>query len=302
MSVPFTVLGGYLGAGKTTLINHLLANAGGQRLALIINDFGAINIDAELISEQTDDQINLTNGCICCGMSAGFDQAIDRLLDRDPLPERIVVEASGVADVSALAQYGHHPGLMLDGIIVVADAETVRARARDKYVDKTVLRQLKSADLIVLNKSDLVSTEVLDDVRSWLAALAPQVPILAARYCRIPLAALFGLEHTVREAMHIHEDGHQDHAEYRTWHYRNDTPLERSHVDAFLAALPGCVLRGKGFFNVGQRLLYQRVGSRTSLEVSDSEGPTQLVLIGPAAELDTDALDDLAARLLERRD
>ena len=72
VSIPFTVLGGYLGAGKTTLVNHLLRNAGGQRLALIINDFGAINIDAELISEQTEDQINLTNGCICCGMSAGL--------------------------------------------------------------------------------------------------------------------------------------------------------------------------------------------------------------------------------------
>ena len=142
MSIPFTVLGGYLGAGKTTMVNHLLANARGERLALIINDFGAINIDAELISERTEDQINLTNGCICCGMSAGFDEALESLLSRQPPPDRIIVEASGVADVVSLAQYGHHPGLSLDGIIVLADAETVRAKARDKYVDKTVLRQL----------------------------------------------------------------------------------------------------------------------------------------------------------------
>ena len=245
MSIPFTVLGGYLGAGKTTLVNHLLANVHGERLALIINDFGAINIDAELISEQTEDQINLTNGCICCGMSAGFDEALDSLLARDPVPDRIIVEASGVADVTALAQYGHHPGLLLDGIIVLADAETVRAKARDKYVDKTVLRQLKAADVLVLNKIDLVTPEQKEDLQSWLKEIAPDTPILPTDHGRAPVSALFGLGHVeqlISPAGRVSGHGHH-HESYRTWDYSSEAPLPRTQVEAFLAALPATVLR-----------------------------------------------------------
>lgn len=297
MSIPFTVLGGYLGAGKTTLLNHILANADGLRLALIINDFGAINIDAELISEQTDDQINLTNGCICCGMSAGFDEALDSLLERRPAPDRIVVEASGVADVSGLAQYGHHPGLVLDGIIVVADAETVRAKARDKYVDKTVIRQLVSADLIVLNKTDLVSPEVQADVRGWLATLAPDTPLLPTSHCQLPIHALFDVGHTERSG----DSNQHGHENYSTWHYRRHAPLDRDRVNEFLQALPAGILRGKGFFNVGERLLYQQVGKRLTLVDTGTTGTTEFVLIGLSDELDLSRLDALASEVLDAR-
>jgi G3E family GTPase len=297
--IPFNVLGGYLGAGKTTLVNHLLRHARGERLALIINDFGAINIDAELISEQTDDQINLTNGCICCGMSAGFDEAIESLLKRDPLPDRIIVEASGVADVTALAQYGHHPGLRLDGIIVLADAETVRAKARDKYVDKTVLRQLRGADLIVLNKTDLVSDETVEDLRQWLEHISPGVPVVSSRYGQIPIDAFFGTSHfDPEEEDAAHQSG--DHENYVTWHFESDAAVTQAQVEAFIAALPATVLRGKGFFNVGadvegQCLLYQQVGRRWTLTPHPKQASTRIVLIGLAVELDPETLDTAAA-------
>ena len=106
-AIAFTVLGGYLGAGKTTLLNRLLNASHGLRIALLINDFGAINIDSELIETQTDQQINLTNGCVCCGLTDGFDAAIDSLMSANPRPQHIVIEASGVADVHSLAQYGN---------------------------------------------------------------------------------------------------------------------------------------------------------------------------------------------------
>ncbi len=303
MGIPFTVLGGYLGAGKTTLVNHLLNNAHGERLALIINDFGAINIDSELISEQTDDQISLTNGCICCGMSAGFDEAIADLLERDPAPDRIIVEASGVADVVSLAQYGHHPGLNLDGIIVLADAETVRTKARDKYVDKTVLRQLRGADLIVLNKVDLVSQQQLDDLENWLRETAPGTPLVRSVHAELPTQALFGLGHIEPPV----EEEHSGHESYVTWHYEPEGPLSPESVDAFLSSLPVGVLRGKGFFQVAgaqgdRRLLYQQVGQRMTLTpqgsppASDSGG--RLVIIGLEVELNTATLDELAERYL----
>jgi G3E family GTPase len=304
MSIPFTVLGGYLGAGKTTLVNRLLRDAEGERLALIINDFGAINIDADLISEQTDDQINLTNGCICCGMSAGFDEAIDGLMARDPAPDRIIVEASGVADVISLAQYGHHPGLNLDGIIVLADAETVRAKARDKYVDKTVLRQLKGADLIVLNKVDLVSGEQLRDLEAWLLEIAPDTPLARASHSDVPVRMLFGLGHVEKPILAEEHGGHEA---YVNWHYEQEQPLARQSIEAFLAALPAGVLRGKGFFRVSgseseQHLLYQQVGQRRTLEphsnpITGSNG-SRLVMIGLERQLNTTILDELAERHL----
>jgi len=311
MAIPFNVLGGYLGAGKTTLMNHLLKTAGGERLALIINDFGAINIDAALISEQTEDQINLTNGCICCGMSAGFDDALESLLERSPRPDRIIVEASGVADVTALAQYGHHPGLRLDGIIVLADVETVRAKARDKYVDRTVLRQLRGADLLVLNKIDLVSPDATEAVRAWFQEVAPGVAGVNSRHGEVPREVLFGLEPggLRTDAALVGHAGHAGHETYASWYFTCDGPLPRAAVEAFIASLPDAVLRAKGFFLIepGERYLFQMVGRRQSLTRADIRAPdnpgqtekpaTALVAIGLAAQLDAAQLDGIAEAL-----
>jgi G3E family GTPase len=295
VSIPYTILGGYLGAGKTTLLNRLLADNDGLRLALLINDFGAINIDAQLIASRTDDQINLTNGCICCGLSAGFDEAIDQLLARQPPPDRIIVEASGVADVVSLAQYGHHPGLRLDGVIVVADAETVRSKARDKYVATTVTRQLEGADLIILNKTDLIDRTQRSDLLDWLGTLAPETPVIPTSYCQVSKDLLLGFDHRPREPTR-----HPGHETYATWYFETKSPLAAESVDGFVTALPPSVLRAKGFFNLtsGKRLLYQRVGRRDTLESSETTGPTELVMIGLAAELPSDTLDQLAGRLI----
>lgn len=293
MTIPFTLLGGYLGAGKTTLVNHLLAHNAGEHLALLINDFGTINIDAELIDSRTEVQINLTNGCICCGLAAGFDEAIETLARREPPPDRIIVEASGVADVVSLAQYGHHPGLTLDGIIVIADADSVRAKARDRYVADTVLRQLRGADLIILNKTDLVTNERTDSIIDWLSNVAPGVPVVPAVDCRVPTPLLLGLERHPRPT-----DEHDDHEAYATWHLESHEPLSERAVEAFVAALPDDVLRAKGFFNLGgRRQRFQRVGQRWTLEVDTSTGPTQIVAVGLEAELDPATLDRLASEL-----
>ena len=196
--MAFTVLGGYLGAGKTTLLNRLLRDNRGLRIALLINDFGAINIDASLIAEQTEQQINLTNGCVCCGLSDGFDAAIDQLLQTEPRPDHIVVEASGVADVSSLSQYGKTPGLKLDGVLVVADAVSVQQKAQDKYVANTVKRQLLAADLLVLNKTDLVTPQHLERVKAWLADLTNSAPVVATTFCELPQSLLLGKTSTSR--------------------------------------------------------------------------------------------------------
>ena len=143
--IPLTIIGGYLGAGKSTLLQRLVREPGDRILGLLINDFGSINIDAELIASADHNKVELTNGCICCSLADGFHEALETLLLRDPTPDHILVEASGVADVHSLAQYGHHPELSLSGVLVVVDSETVRDKSKDPYVGRTITRHIEAA-------------------------------------------------------------------------------------------------------------------------------------------------------------
>ena len=173
-SIPVTVIGGYLGSGKTTLLNALLRGTHGLRLAVLVNDFGSINIDAELIAAHQGDTISLANGCICCSLQDNLGSTFYALAERSDPPDHIVIEASGVADPRRIGRYAQAiPGLQLDGIIVLVDAESIRQQARDKYVGDTVLLQLQAADLLVLSKTDLVTAATVGEVRAWLAAQAP---------------------------------------------------------------------------------------------------------------------------------
>lgn len=307
-TVPFTVLGGYLGAGKTTLLNRLLNDNQGVRIALLINDFGAINIDAALIENQTDQQINLTNGCVCCGLSDGFDEAIGSLLDSEHPPEHIVVEASGVADVHSLAQYGRAPGLQLDAAIVVADAEQVQRKARDKYVANTVQRQLQAADLLVLNKADLVSEEQLQQLRVWLDQLTDNTPVIETSFCAMPRALLLGnaRSHAIAgpskalASLSVAESHH--HEVYATWKYVSTRLVDEQAAQELLAELPANLLRGKGFIaTTGGLLEWHRVGRQERLTPAlnqPASTATTLVAIGLSHELDEPALDEIAQRYL----
>lgn len=312
--IGFTVIGGYLGAGKTTLLNHLLTNNESLRIALLINDFGAINIDADLIERQTDSQINLTNGCVCCGLSDGFDQAIEQLLANPTGFDHIVVEASGVADVATLAQYGQAPQLQLDGVLVVADAETVRAKASDKYVAKTVQRQLQAADLIVLNKVDLIDANQRAELRDWLGQYVAPNRVIPASFCKVPLELLIGARAESDDGQPAPAASHQHSHDYESWQYQGAAPLTEDAVSNFLAALPPTILRGKGWFGLADKydqrqLHWQRVGERETLtsgslgrnaqpDASATGYGTQIVTISLAGKTSTAELDALAEQYL----
>ena len=187
MSLPITILGGYLGSGKTTLVNHLLRNADGVRLAILVNEFGELPIDADLIEAEGDDIISLSGGCVCCSYGNDLMMALMEMASMDPSPDHIILEASGVAlpgaienSVSLLEDY------RIDGIVVLADAETVKARSRDKYMGDTITRQLEDADLVVLNKCDLVDKERLDSLQTWLAEGYPKAQMLEAVEAKLP--------------------------------------------------------------------------------------------------------------------
>jgi len=297
--IPLTVLGGYLGAGKTTLLNRMLRENDGRRLAVIVNDFGSINIDAELIENQDGETINLANGCICCSLADGLATTLISLLHLPTPPDQIVIEASGVADPTKMGQYGYFLGFRLDGVIVLADAEQIREKSTDKYVGETVIRQLKGADLVVLNKVDLVTPEALADVHAWLVNLEPQTRILETSYGQIPMEFLLGLREDRSQpvdSMLAHEGSDQKHSRhdhehqktYQTWSFISQEPIHEADVRALADNLPEGVLRAKGFVCLKEdserQYLLQLVGKRWSLTPTGSWGErqpeTRLVFIG----------------------
>jgi G3E family GTPase len=310
--IPVTVIGGYLGAGKTTLLNHILRNNKGIRFAVLVNDFGNINIDIDLIESRDGDTINLANGCICCSLAGGFGAAMLSIRERAVLPERILVEASGVSDPFKIAQYAHLPGFRLDSVIVLADAESIQKRATDKYVGRQVIQQLKSADLLVLNKVDLVSDERLTLVKNWLNDLISGIRLLEVSQGKIPVEMLFGEEFSLPLDGHKtgwkiskippaekHEHDHHHNHDYVTWSYSSSKQLDDEKFRTLLDSLDAGVLRGKGFLYLEEdpsvQFIFQLVGKRWSIEKSHDWGDlvpkTQFVLIGLPGSLNVGELD-----------
>src|ERR1700761_7071872 len=178
--VPVLLVAGFLGAGKTTVVNHLLAHAGGRRIAAVVNDFGAINIDAELIAGASNGVVSLNNGCICCSLQGDLLRTLAALLRRDPRPEFIVIETSGVADPEDIVRNLMDPVIWreapLEGGLCVLDATTPPSR-----LDDPLLRsQLRAADVVALSKTDLADADKLARLRDAVRTVRPGATMVDA--------------------------------------------------------------------------------------------------------------------------
>ncbi len=248
--IPSTVVTGFLGAGKTTLLRHLLSHAEGRRIAVIVNEFGELGVDGEVLRgcgieacEDDGDVVELANGCICCTVADEFLPAMERILDRDPPPDHIVIETSGLALPQPLVRAFNWPDIRnrvtVDAVVALADAaalasgrvaederELEERRRADEFLDhdtplgELFEDQLASADLVLLNKIDLVSEEGLRRLAGELEQRLRQgARVIRSRHCRVPLEAVFGLDARAeadldsRRERHHHHDDPEDHGE-----------------------------------------------------------------------------------------
>lgn len=190
---PLTVIGGFLGAGKTTLLNHLLSTPNVPRLAVLVNDFGAINLDASLIASRDGNTVALTNGCVCCTMGDDLSNALIQVLAAQPPFEGIVVEASGVSDPWRIAQIGLvDPDLRLDAIVVLVDANAVLQQAADPRLVDALATQLKRADLLVINKASDADAATREAVAHWCKTNAPGATQVWTDHAQIDPALVLG--------------------------------------------------------------------------------------------------------------
>lgn len=328
--IPVTVITGFLGAGKTTLVRHLLAHAGGKRIALIINEFGEMGVDREILAgcgDETcrpEDMIELANGCICCTVADEFIPTLTTLLARPDRPDHIVIETSGLALPQPLLRAFNWPEIKadvtIDGVVTVADAAALadgrfaqdepaleEARRADSMIDhetplgELFADQLTAADLVILNKTDLIDDATADRVEHGVRThIRPGTGLIRARNGHVDAAALLGLglatedQLAGRESLHELEHGGEghEHDDFDSFAIRLDATPGK---DALLSAIQKAIsvhdiLRLKGFAALPgstARLAIQAVGPRVSAyfdrPFAPGEAPeTAFVVIGQA--------------------
>ena len=288
--LPVTVVGGYLGAGKTTLVNSLLRQANGRRLAVMVNEFGALPIDASLVEAADERIVSLVGGCVCCSYGEDLVGSLTMLRALEPRPDHVLLEASGVAFPGAIAgTVGLLQDFQLDGAVVLADAETVRGRAGDRYLGSTVRRQLAEADLILLNKCDLAGDAAA--VEAWLGESAPGARVVRTVRSDAPIDIVLGAW-TGRAALPA-AGGPFDHTHgYTTATLDPPEGAEPEALARILADPAHGLLRAKGFMRrpgAGTAAI-QTVGNRWTVTEAPADASPGLVCIGLEARTDFEAL------------
>lgn len=325
--IPITILSGFLGAGKTSLLNHILHGNHGLRIGVLVNDFGEINIDAELVAGVSGNSVSLSNGCVCCSIRDDLVESTLQLVQGPNRPEYLILETSGVADpvsVSLTFVESELKSLIdVDSILTVVDAENIRS-LDDEY-EELAEDQISMADIVILNKVDLADQVTLDDLKSWIHAIVPNARLIETTHGKVPLELILGIGQFEPERVlgktssdiHVHaESGHDHHQQdhdghhndhhhdhtlvFSTWSYSSNKPHSYKALRQAVESLPSTIYRVKGivFLNESpdRRGVIQLVGKRTRVSVSESWGDktpyTRIVMIGTHGGVDVNELSE----------
>ena len=310
--VPVTIVGGFLGAGKTSLLNHILNTVTGKRVAVLVNDFGEINIDAKLVASFEGNTVSLTNGCICCTIRDDLVVEVLKLLGRDEPPEHIVIETSGVSKPLLVVETFVRPEAYayteVQGLISVLDADLVwdeDAEYRDLAVD-----QIKYADLVVLNKTDLVTPKRLETVRQEIEGIAERSRIWETSFGVVPLDLIFAdrlsqaLDGVRGDVDSHHErvqaEGDRLDETFETWTFHSDQFWSFNALQRAVEDLPKGIYRAKGMvrldLDTGDWGILNLTGKRAWLKLCGPDSPesepdrTELVFIGKRGSTSNGAL------------
>jgi G3E family GTPase len=288
--IPLIVIGGYLGAGKTTMINALLANKEGRRVTVLVNDFGSINVDAALIRERSDDVIGLENGCVCCTIGGKLMEALVDISTRDTRPDLLVIETSGVSDPVRIAQVGMlDRAFRLQGVIVAVDAERIEATLADPYVGDIVRRQIEGATALVLTKTDLIDETRCEAVRARVQEIANTRIVFEAHRGSVPFALLFcGLDaqrdQRIQYLSPLSTSASHLPAKLRSFAFESAERFDRKQLRRAFESISPRLLRAKGFVYLSDGALREIhvVGGRWQMSPCDGRNvqATMIVVIG----------------------
>lgn len=316
--IPVVLVGGFLGAGKTTLLNHLLRNNRGIRIGVIVNDFGAVNIDSMMVAGQVDSMMSLSNGCLCCAIDVSdMDEMIDKLAAPGSDIDVIVVEASGLAEPQNMIRLilgSKNPNVMYGGLVMLVDGTQFEESIE---LHPELAQHVGLADLVVINKTDGIDDARQEILGKTLRTFNDRAPLVFTDHGRIDPALLFdpgenrgpaaGEQLTLDQLMldqdHDHSDDDHDHlhTSYRAVDLESGRPMHPRRLVAFLEDRPAGLYRVKGYvhFDVpgqSRRFEVQTVGPHIRFTSSrwepGQERTTQLVLIGVGIDE-----DDVSARL-----
>lgn len=292
MKISMILIAGSLGSGKTTLLRHLVARAD-RRIAILMNEFGEIAIDSKVVEGEHIRMTELAGGCVCCSLAGEFEEAVKEIV-KTVRPELIVVETTGVAEPDAVIfdVEDNLQGVRMDSVVVIADADLMVRFPDLGYVTTS---QFEAADLLLLNKVDLVTPRQLDAVEAQLGRVNPDASVVRTLRCAVDVGLLFGVVDR-RQRPSRPPAGHNDLSEVDSFDYVSDRPMDREKFERLAENMPKSVYRSKGFLRcVEAAFLFNFAGGRWALEPFEADR-TELVFIGRgAAEARAAVLSELDA-------